>query len=200
VKPWDALFYMIAQFAGGVLGVLGVVAVLGSRFTAEPVRYVATRPGVMSLGLAFAGEVVIACVMMLMVLVTTNSQRWMRRTGLLAGCLVATYITFEGPISGMSLNPARSFASALPGGVWDAIWIYFTAPPLGMLLAVELHRRLSRGGAVHCAKLNHHTTRRCIFCGYGMKAVEENAPQTSARLNPPVQPLPAGGIQVAVGR
>jgi aquaporin Z len=84
-----------------------------------------------------------------------------------AGCLVALYITFEAPLSGMSMNPARSLASALPGGLFEALWIYFAGPAAGMLLAVEACRLLRRTPDVICAKLNHHTHRRCIFrCGY----------------------------------
>ena len=67
----------------------------------------------------------------------------------------------------MSINPARSFGSALPAQLWTAFWIYLLAPPIGMLAAAELYR-IRRGLArVFCAKLNHHTKRRCIFhCGY----------------------------------
>ena len=73
---------------------------------------------------------------------------------------------FEAPYSGMSINPARTVASALPSGVWTACWIYFVAPMGGMLLAVEMRRALFQGAQVACAKLNHHTDRRCIFCGF----------------------------------
>jgi len=81
-----------------------------------------------------------------------------------AGLLVALYITLEAPYSGMSINPARTVASALPSGVWTAAWIYFVAPIGGMLLAVEIRRGLLRGAHAACAKLNHHNDRRCIFC------------------------------------
>jgi aquaporin Z len=77
------------------------------------------------------------------VLAANASARLMRWTGVCAGFLVAIYIAFEAPLSGMSLNPARSVASALPSGVWRGIWIYLTAPPIGMLLAAELHPRSS---------------------------------------------------------
>jgi aquaporin Z len=91
----------------------------------------------------------------------------MRLTGVFAGCLVALYITVEGPVSGMSMNPARTLASALPGQLFDALWIYFVGPAAGMLLAVEAYRLIRRTPDVVCAKLNHHTHRRCIFrCGY----------------------------------
>jgi len=106
---------------------------------------------------------------MLMILIVTNTPKLARWTGVFAGTLVALYITFEAPYSGMSINPARTVASALPSGVWTAGWIYFVAPVGGMLLAVEIYRALRKGAQVACAKLNHHTNRRCIFCGYGRK-------------------------------
>jgi aquaporin Z len=76
--------------------------------------------------------------------------------------MVAVNISLVAPLSGMSMNPARTLASAVPAGAWEAIWIYFTAPPLGMLLAAELWRR--RGLAGGCAKLQHDSHVRCIFC------------------------------------
>jgi aquaporin Z len=84
---------------------------------------------------------------------------------------VATYIALEAPISGMSMNPARTVGSAFSAHVWTAWWIYFTAPPLGMLLAAELYLRVRGARAVICAKLHHQNDQRCIFrCGYAMKA------------------------------
>ena len=56
VEPWDAAFYIVAQFAGGVGGVLLAQALLGSAFTAPPVRDIATVPGPAGALAAFAGE------------------------------------------------------------------------------------------------------------------------------------------------
>jgi aquaporin Z len=87
---------------------------------------------------------------------------------LFAGALVATYITIEAPFSGMSLNPARTFGSAFSARAWNALWIYFTAPPLGMLLAAELYARMNGARAALCAKLHHDNDKRCIFnCNFG---------------------------------
>ena len=72
------------------------------------------------------------------------------------------------PLSGMSINPARTFASALPAGLWTALWVYFTAPVLGMIAASLVYQLIRSKASVKCAKLNHHTTRRCIFCGFGI--------------------------------
>jgi len=169
IKAVDAACYIVAQFVGGIIGVLIVESLLGAMFAAPPVQYVATIPGA-DLTLAFLGELAISLLLMSVVLCTSDSARWKRYTGVCAGLLVAIYITIEAPLSGMSMNPARTLASAVPGRFWEHLWIYFLAPPLGMWLAVDLFRLMSREGSVHCAKLNHDTRRRCIFCGYGMAA------------------------------
>ena len=167
VRTWDAVFYVLAQFIGGALGVSLVLALLGAAFALPPVSYVATVPGPGGALVALVAEAAISCVLMLVILLTTNTPRLMRLTGVFAGCLVALYITLEAPLSAMSMNPARTLASALPGSLWDGLWIYFAGPTAGMLLAVEAYRLLRRTPDVVCAKLNHHTHRRCIFrCGY----------------------------------
>ncbi len=66
----------------------------------------------------------------------------------------------------MSMNPARTFASAAPGGIWTAGWIYFTAPLLGMLSAAQLYRLLGASIPRACPKLHHGVKQRCIFCGH----------------------------------
>jgi aquaporin Z len=162
----DALFYGIAQVVGGFAGVLLAAWLLGGRLAHPAVRYVATVPGAPGRAAAFAAEAALTFVLMSVVLHVSNTARLARLTGLAAGALVALYITLEAPISGMSLNPARSFASAVPGSALDVLWIYVAAPPLGMLLAAEAYARRHGMDAVYCAKLDHDH-RPCIFrCRY----------------------------------
>lgn len=167
IEPWDAGFYVVAQFIGGTLGVLFSGFVWGPAVAEQNVRYAATLPGVRGTGVAFIAELVISFVMMTMVLNVSNSAKIARFTGVIAGALVATYITLESPLSGMSMSPARSFASAAPGRLWNSLWIYFTAPPLGMMLAAQVYLWLRGKHAVFCAKLHHDNDKRCIFrCNY----------------------------------
>lgn len=167
IEPWDAGFYVLAQCVGGLAGVLLVAAVLGSQIADPSVNYVVTVPGSEGQSTAFLAELVISFGLMLVVLVVSNRQSLAPWTGLFAGLLVATYISVEAPLSGMSMNPARTFASALPAWLWSGFWIYVTAPPLGMLLAAELYLWMKGKGGVICAKLHHHNDKRCIFrCGY----------------------------------
>jgi aquaporin Z len=163
IAPADAGFYILAQFLGGLTGILLIGTLIGPLLAHMNVSYVATVPGPTGPWVAFAVEAVIACVMMTTVLVVSNQARLTHYTGLLAGCLVTTYVFVAGPISGFSMNPARSFASAIPAHIWTSFWIYFTASPLGMLLAAEGYVRVKGLGEVYCAKFDHASTRRCIF-------------------------------------
>ncbi len=163
----DTIFYVLAQFAGGLAGVYLCALLLGARLDDPAVKYVATLPGERGVGAAFAAEAVISFVLMFVILNVSNNRSISRYTPLFAGALVATYIFVEAPVSGMSMNPARTFASALPARMWTALWVYFTAPPLGMLLAAQTYLKLRGASAVRCAKLHHDNPMRCIFrCNY----------------------------------
>jgi len=161
ISSGDAIAYVVAQFIGGALG-LWLLSLLEPKALAG-VGYVATRPGPSGIAVAFVAEAVISFLLMTVVLHASNAARVAPYTPFLAGACVAAFIIIEEPFSGMSMNPARSFASALVGGVWDPLWIYFVAPPSGMLAAAMLYR-----GRVYCAKLNHFGKARCIFrCAFG---------------------------------
>lgn len=122
-----------------------------------------TVPGEQGALVAFLAELGISFVTMFLVLIVSNS-RYGQFTGLCVGCLIVLYITFEAPLSGFSMNPARTLASALPGGIWSGWWIYVTAPFLGMLAAAQVYLWLKGRSAVRCAKLHHQNNQRCIFC------------------------------------
>jgi aquaporin Z len=166
IGSWDALFYVVAQFVGGIGGIAIARVVLGSALAHPAVNYVATKPGAFGVSGAFAGEFVISFVLFLTVLVISNSPRHARRTGVAVGFLIALYISVEEPLSGMSMNPARTFGSAVPSSLWNALWIYFVAPPLAMLTASRLYLRVTgKRRGLACPKMHHENDRRCIFCG-----------------------------------
>jgi aquaporin Z len=166
IRGPDAIGYIAAQLAGGVLGVLSAAALLGAAFTEPPVNHVVTVPGPRGAGVAFAAELAISAAMMLMILASSASPHLAKYTGVFAGVLVATWITVEGPLSGMSMNPARTVASAVPARLWDSLWIYLTAPVIGMQLGALAHRLMLPRQPAGCAKLQHGTRQRCIHCGY----------------------------------
>ena len=81
--------------------------------------------------------------------------------------LVALFISVAAPISGMSINPARTFGSALWAHSWSGFWIYLSAPLFGMLASTELQLRLvKRDSSRLCGKVNHDETIDCfVRCG-----------------------------------
>jgi aquaporin Z len=142
VSRRDATFYVAAQFAGGILGVAAAARLLRPWIADASVNYVATVPGPRGDAAAFAGELGISFLLMLAVLTVSNRARLMRFTGLVAAVLIACFITFEAPLSGMSMNPARTLGPTVVGGMVQGLWLYFVAPPIGMLAAAELYTRM----------------------------------------------------------
>ncbi len=166
IEPWDTFCYIIAQFIGGLAGVL-LVAILpwfSLHFTnPENVNYAVTIPGSYGWLVAMIAEFIISFGLMTMVLFTSNNEKLAPYTGIFAGFLVATYITFEAPISGMSMNPARTFASSLPADTWNWFWIYYFAPPLAMLSAAEMYLRIGNQKRQDiCCKLCPNSETPCI--------------------------------------
>ena len=216
VAGWDTVFYIAAQFLGGVAGVFAARAWLGAPVAHPAVHYAVTVPGAGGPLVAFGAEIVISFVLMLVVLTVSNS-RAAALTGLCSGVLVAAYIPLEAPLSGMSMNPARTLASAVPARTWTALWVYFTGPLIGMLVAADVYLLLSRGREAVCAKLYHHPGTRCIFrCGYAERSAAGAVtlkPRASASVvgalwflvllavaTPVVVAQPAGGPDPEAGR
>src|SRR5215467_4792860 len=167
MEPWDGFFYVFFQFVGGLSGVVFSSLVIGRALAHPSVNFAATQPGIWGTGAAFVAELLISFLLATTVLAVSNHKSLSRFTPYFAATLVATYITFEASFSGMSMNPARTLGSAIPAHAFHALWIYFTAPPLAMLIAAEAYLRVRSARAVYCAKLNHHNTARCIFrCRY----------------------------------
>lgn len=134
---WDALFYVLFQLAGGTLAVYMMQLLMGSLLIDPPVNSVITIPGKAGTWYAAITELLIAFTTMSMVLFTSHHGRLKKYTRVFAACLVCLWVIMAGPVSGFGMNPARSFASALPAGIWTAFWIYLFIPFTGMLLAAE---------------------------------------------------------------
>jgi aquaporin Z len=135
----DALFYTLFQLIGGSLGVY-LVTLLFPVWMAHPdVNYVITIPGKTGIAVAFILEYFISFLLISVVLFMGIRKKWDRFTSYAVSALITIFITFEAPYSGMSMNPARSFASAIIAGQWNSFWLYCTAPVLGMLTGELLY-------------------------------------------------------------
>jgi aquaporin Z len=189
VAPWDAICYAAAQFAGGAIGIAAASLILAGRAAHPAVHWVTTMPGApgaAAAGAAWIAEVVISFLLMLIVLIVSNTKPIARFTGMVAGGLVASFILIEAPVSGMSMNPARSFGSALGAWAWSGFWIYLTAPPVGMLLAAQVYLAVRGWKGVFCAKLCHPRECPCIFrCRFDELMGSDSRP--AAQGAPPAQ-------------
>jgi aquaporin Z len=160
---WDALFYVFSQFLGGVLGVAAAASVFGTNLSTPAIDYVVTVPGRYGTAAAFFAELFMAAVLMIVVLVLSNRVHLATYVSYFVGALIALYTFFFAPVSGFSINPARTTGSAFFAGVWTAGWLYFVAPLLGMFSAAEIYVRLNGGDRVLCAKLHPDTAFPCPF-------------------------------------
>jgi len=155
--------YISGQLLGAILGSLLLVLVW--REHAASVGYGTTVPGAAyPLWIVFLAEVSMTFLLVLSIFLFVSSHRLMRWTPLMVWILVAVMVWLEAPISGTSLNPARSFGPALVSWFWNYHWLYWVAPPLGALLAVGAFRLLSGGARdVLTGKLFHVSHYRSVF-------------------------------------
>jgi aquaporin Z len=159
----DAICYVVAQVLGACLGVLVIALTCGE--AAQSVQLGITLPGAgYTAGAAFVAEIIITFLLVFLILYCVNNSKLASRTPWLAGSLVAFLVLVEAPVSGTSLNPARSFAPALLTGNFEFNWIYWIAPMLGALAAVLVFAYLFESKRNSgCAKLYHTERYRCIF-------------------------------------
>jgi aquaporin Z len=139
ISRTNAFFYMLFQFAGGLVAVYLMVGLLGPLLTGAPVNYVVTVPGKnVSFMRAAVYEFTIAFIMITMILNTSTRVHLKKYTRVFSGMLIFLYVIFTAKVSGFGMNPARSFASALPAHNWTGFWIYLLCPVAGMSTAAEI--------------------------------------------------------------
>jgi aquaporin Z len=141
IGPRDTLFYVAAHFVGAPVGVAVSALLLGPIIRLPQVEYAVTVPGRGGVAGAFAAETFMAALLMGVVLSTSNSKRSAKYTTWLMGVLITGYVFLFAPVSGFSINPARTFGSAVCAHLWTSGWIYFSAPLLGMFGAAEVYVR-----------------------------------------------------------
>ena len=163
IVDWDAIFYVIFQFAGGLAGVAVAAILLGARIADPSVDYAVTVPGAYGTAGAFAAELFMAILLMAVVLWTSNRPSLAPFTSYCVGFLIALYIVLFAPVSGFSINPARTAGSAVFARIWTAWWVYLTAPLLGMMASAEVYLRSCGADRILCAKLHHDPRYPCPF-------------------------------------
>jgi len=140
-----ALGFIGAQLIGALAASLLVFLLFTESMSAERLTLGATTPSG-SLTQAFVMEVVLSFILMFVILgVSTGAKEKGITAGLAIGMTVLLLALFGGPVTGASMNPARSLAPALVSGELGALWLYMLAPITGALIAVA-SCRLTRVG------------------------------------------------------
>src|SRR5688500_10263495 len=126
-SPRDAAAYVAAQLAGATAGALALLAV----WPDQPAALGATVPSV-GAGSALVYELVLTAVLMFVIVAVATETRGVGAAAAIAiGGAVGLDAIFGGPVTGASMNPARSFGPALAAGEWQDFWIYVAGPVLG---------------------------------------------------------------------
>lgn len=159
LRGTDAIWYILAQCAGGAVAGKLLHGLLRRWYAHPDVNFNLTEPGPMGAAVALLAEVVISGLLMWLLLYALHSERLRPYTGWLVGALLAVYVAFEAPLSGMSVNPARSLGAAVGAGRYEHLWIYWLAPIPAMWLAAVLFQRLYQGAPLACAVLAGCPTR-----------------------------------------
>jgi aquaporin NIP len=142
----DALVYVLAQLAGATAGALVLLAV----WTSAPADLGATVPSV-GAGSALVYEVVMTAILMFVITAVATDTRAVGPAAAIAiGGAVGLDALFGGPITGASMNPARSFGPAVVSGQWKDFWLYVAGPVAGAALGA-LAYQLVRGEHPHAA-------------------------------------------------
>jgi MIP family channel proteins len=138
--PRDAIAYLGAQFAGAVIGAFALLTV----WTGKPAHLGATLPSV-GAGSALVYEIVLTALLMFVIMAVATDTRAVGAAAAIAiGGTVALDAIFGGPVTGASMNPARSLGPALAAGEWHQFWIYVVGPVVGAALGA-LAYQLVRG-------------------------------------------------------
>lgn len=150
--PRRMLAYWAAQVAGALAAALCLRALFG-----DVARVGATVPsGNGGVWQSFWLEVLLAFFLMFVVMAVATDTRAVGQAAALAvGAIVGVEAIFGGPISGASMNPARSLGPAIAGWTWDGQWIYLTAPLLGAAAAALLYRWLRTASVEQVTEAHH---------------------------------------------
>jgi len=142
IEPMMAAVYILAQLAGAV------VAAYLLKATFPSALFVATRGGGQSIALDITGtqawllEAIATFFLVFVIFGTAVDPKAPRVAGFAIGLTVAADILAIGPMTGASMNPARSFGPALASGIFEGQFIYWTAPIVGSIVAALLYDTL----------------------------------------------------------
>lgn len=134
--PRDAAAYVAAQLAGATAGALLLLAV----WPDQPAALGATVPSV-GVGSAVVYELALTAFLMFVIMAVATDTRAVGAAAAIAiGGTVGLDALFGGPVTGASMNPARSFGPALAAGEWQDFWLYVLGPVAGAALGAVAYQ------------------------------------------------------------
>ena len=133
INKLNAVFYIIFQFIGGTAGMYLIYILMPHYIQHPDVNYIVTEPGKAGVAAAFIFEFIISFILIVIVLYSNIKKNLSKYTATFVAILIAIFIAFEAPYSGMSMNPARTFSSAIVSGEWNNFWLYCVSPISGMI-------------------------------------------------------------------
>lgn len=141
--PWrEVPYYVGGQFAGSTLGAVTLRVLIG-----DVAGMGATLPAG-SIGQSFGMEILLTAILMFVIIAVATDTRAVGETAAIAiGATVALGALWGGPISGASMNPARSLGPALVAGITEAQWVYIAAPIIGAAIGGSLYQWLRKPAA-----------------------------------------------------
>jgi MIP family channel proteins len=141
LTPARCVAFVIAELIGATIAGYLVVAVFGHDKAIADAHWGTPTPGAgVTGGMAVLMEVVLTFLLGISVFLTAVDPRAPKSiAGFGIGLTIAMDILAGGPISGASMNPARSFGPALASGVWDMHWVYWVGPSIGAIVAAIVY-------------------------------------------------------------
>ena len=159
--PWrEVPTYIGAQLVGAIAASYSLLALFGP---------VANGGATLPAGSAFQSfflEILLTAVLMLVILAVATDTRAVGELAALAiGFTVALDAMWGGPISGASMNPARSFGPALVNGAWQDHWLYWVGPVVGALIGALLYQFMRVPLAQPTPQTSHSDAENQVFTG-----------------------------------
>ncbi len=142
--PREAVAYIAAQCAGAILAALVLLAIWPS----QPAELGATTPSV-GIGSALVYEAVLSAFLMFVIMAVATDTRAVGAAAAIAiGGTIGLDALVGGPVTGASMNPARSLGPALAAGEWRDFWIYVVGPISGTALGGFAYQLVRGSGGV----------------------------------------------------
>lgn len=145
----NSIFYILFQFIGGSIGMYFIYFLMPHFIKFPSINYIVTQPSDAAVAIAFVFEFIISFILMVTVLYSNTNKQLSSWTAYLVAVLITLFITFEAPYSGMSMNPARTFASAIVSNEWKNFWLYCIAPPIGMICGELFVKKILKKNLEH---------------------------------------------------